>query len=309
MAYRDLSRNAFRNAQRLLDRTYNDTFEPVTTITRQDANDLAYQIGYDPNVTNYDGSSFNINNPQGYFNNGVETYPYSNDNSEIVETDLNQKYPNLNLTQEQQQKIDLIREPEPEKNFLEQELDMVKNQFSKDLTSLKKTWSKYGNWDFLKSLKSKSSSLVNIDAEAAVENDLIKFKQRLASKESTDNYTAVNKKGAIGKWQFTNGRLDDYMRENKTRFTRKDFLGSEQLQEKVYDWHVKNMIDYIKEHKLEKYIGTTIKGTEITLEGMLGGAHIGGNAGLRKYLKTGGTYNPDDGNKSISDYVKELGKK
>jgi hypothetical protein len=308
MAYRDLSRNAFRNAQRLLDRTYNDTFEPVTTITRQDADDLAYQMKLDPNVTNYDGSSFDINNPQGYFNNGVETYPYSNDNSEIVETDLNQKYPNFNLNKEQQQKIDLIREPEPEKTFLEQNLDMVKNQFSKDLTSLKKTFFTY-NWDFLKDLKSKSSSLVNIDAEAAVENDLIKFKQKLASKESTDNYKAVNKKGAIGKWQFTNARLDHYMKENNTRFTRKDFLDSEQIQEKVYNWHVKNIIDYIEEHKLEKYIGTTINGTEITLEGMLAGAHIGGNFGLRKYLKSGGTYNPDDGNTSISDYVKEFGKK
>ena len=66
MARSDLANNAFRNAQRLLDRTMDSTFEPVTTITRQDAEKLARDMKLDPTVTNLDGSPWNTNMNQEY---------------------------------------------------------------------------------------------------------------------------------------------------------------------------------------------------------------------------------------------------
>jgi len=66
MARSDLANNAFRNAQRLLDRTMDSTFEPVTTITRQDAEKLARAMKLDDTVTNLDGSPFSMNMNQEY---------------------------------------------------------------------------------------------------------------------------------------------------------------------------------------------------------------------------------------------------
>jgi len=81
MARSDLANNAFRNAQRLLD----NTFEPFTTITRQDATKLAQDMKLDDSVTNLDGSPFNLNMNQGY---EAEAIGYDTAESPITEEDL-----------------------------------------------------------------------------------------------------------------------------------------------------------------------------------------------------------------------------
>jgi len=71
------------------------------------------------------------------------------------------------------------------------------------------------------------------------------------------------------------------------------------------DWHFGDIQDRISSNGLEKYIGQNIGGVEITRDGMVAMAHLGGFNGMRQYLKSGGQYNPaDDNGTSLSDYAR-----
>tara|TARA_R100000995_G_scaffold79927_1_gene51316 strand:+ start:173 stop:943 length:771 start_codon:yes stop_codon:yes gene_type:complete len=121
------------------------------------------------------------------------------------------------------------------------------------------------------------------------------FKKNLAASESGGNPTnVVNYRGYMGKYQFGDARLTDYKNSTGETFTNQEFLNDLELQEKVYNWHDNDNREHITRNKLDKYIGTKIKGVEVTLEGMLAVSHLGGQTGLIKFLESGGSYNPDD---------------
>ena len=127
------------------------------------------------------------------------------------------------------------------------------------------------------------------------EKDRQSFKEELASSESGGHPTnVVNYRGYMGKYQFGNDRLTDYKNATEETFTNKEFLNNLELQEKVYDWHENDNREHITRNKLDKYIGTKIKGVEVTLEGMLAVSHLGGQTGLIRFLESGGDHNPDD---------------
>lgn len=70
-------------------------------------------------------------------------------------------------------------------------------------------------------------------------------------------------------------------------------------------WHFEDIQNRINSAGLDQYIGQTIGGVEITRDGMVAMAHLGGFGGLRQFLETGGRYNPaDDNGTSLSDYAR-----
>ena len=136
------------------------------------------------------------------------------------------------------------------------------------------------------------------------------FKEDLAMSESSGDYSAENKYGYIGKYQFGDARLQDFKDANKDfkDFSKKEFITNPSLQEDVFSWHVDDINSYIDSRELDKYIGKEIGGVTITREGLIAGAHLGGRTGLREFLETGMKIHGDEDEKDkegtyISDYI------
>jgi len=146
------------------------------------------------------------------------------------------------------------------------------------------------------------------------------FKEDLAMSESSGNYDAVNEQGYMGKYQFGDARLTDFLTANKgydkdldkdkkiIDVFKNDFINTPSLQEDVMTWHVDDINSYIDSRELDKYIGKKIGGVIITREGLIAGAHLGGRTGLRGFLETGMKIHSDEDHKDkegtyISDYI------
>lgn len=65
------------------------------------------------------------------------------------------------------------------------------------------------------------------------------------------------------------------------------------------------MRNLFKRRKYSKYLGRTINGIEITISGLVAGAHLKGIGGVRKFLK--GKDNADAYGTKISEYIKKFG--
>ena len=127
--------------------------------------------------------------------------------------------------------------------------------------------------------------------------------EKLAEKESTNNWNAKVEltkgscKGgqALGKWQFTTCHLETFRNNNKkAKFTNDQFLKSPDLQKAVMQWQLKSINKFINKNNLDKYIGRTINGVKVTREGLFAVAHLGGNGGLRQFLKSNGKLEESD---------------
>lgn len=130
--------------------------------------------------------------------------------------------------------------------------------------------------------------------------------ESLSRTESGGNYGIVNDQGYTGKYQFGDERLSDYQRATGEKFTKEQFRRDPKLQERVFDWHKKDIEKFALENGLDRYIGTTINGTPVTMDGIVAAAHLGGENGAKKFLETNGSYNPADSNGTrLSDYMSE----
>jgi hypothetical protein len=129
----------------------------------------------------------------------------------------------------------------------------------------------------------------------------------LARTESGGDYGVVNSEGFTGKYQFGQPRLDDFNRVNGTSYTTAQLRENPQLQEQVQNWHVKDITDHIRSNGLDQYIGQDVNGDGVpeSLGGMVAMAHLGGTAGMQRFLESGGRYNPADSNgTSLADYAR-----
>lgn len=154
------------------------------------------------------------------------------------------------------------------------------------------------------------------------------FKNALAASESggqpDDGYGAQNQRNFLGKWQFGERALADlgYVSRDSDLddndysggWTGKDgvnslndFLSSHTAQDNAIEAYLEKQWGYIRNLKLDDFLGETINGTLVTESGLLAGAHLGGVGGLRDYLRSGGTVNYDDGETAIGDYLDEFG--
>lgn len=129
------------------------------------------------------------------------------------------------------------------------------------------------------------------------------FRNALAASESGGNYGVVNDLGYTGRYQFGDARLTDFRRATGQDFTMDQFRTDPALQEQAYAWHVSDIDRAIQSNGLDKYIGQTIGGVPITLDGLRAIAHLGGVGGMTKFVTSGGAYNPADANgTSLADY-------
>jgi len=133
------------------------------------------------------------------------------------------------------------------------------------------------------------------------------FKEQMKKSESSGNYEVVNDEGFMGAYQFGDDRLTDFKSANNTNFTQAEFLNSPELQDKVFEWHVKDYKKRIKKAGLDSYIGKTINGVEVTEDGLVAVAHLGGFGGMRQFLKSNGKDDEADSNgTSMTEYLRKF---
>jgi hypothetical protein len=129
----------------------------------------------------------------------------------------------------------------------------------------------------------------------------IAFKEALAFKESGGDYTAINRFGYLGKYQFHSNTLKLMGIYDKQRF-----LEESELQEEAFFWYAARN-KWILRKDLRRSVGQRINGIEITESGILAAAHLAGAGNVKKYLRSGGTYGFEDAfGTSIEQYLKEF---
>jgi hypothetical protein len=136
--------------------------------------------------------------------------------------------------------------------------------------------------------------------------DISEYRKALIASESSGDVGAENPSGAVGLTQAMPDTLEDFKRETGLEFTPEQYANSRELQTQFQDWYEQKTINYIMDQGLDRYIGQTIKGVPITMSSMLGMAHLGGDYGMRKFIETGGRYDPDDGYTKLSDYGRKF---
>jgi hypothetical protein len=118
----------------------------------------------------------------------------------------------------------------------------------------------------------------------------------LAQAESGGRTDVINQYGYGGRMQFGQDRLNDAIAAGAAPqgTTVQAFAQNPQLQQQVEAWHFNDINNYIQSQGLGKYVGQTVGGAVVTPQGMLAAAHLGGKAGLKQFLESGGKYNPAD---------------
>jgi hypothetical protein len=128
------------------------------------------------------------------------------------------------------------------------------------------------------------------------------FRAALRMSESGGNHSIVNSEGYGGLYQWGQPRLDDYNRATGQGVTMEQFLSDPALQEQAQSWHEQDILG-----DLGPYVGTVVNGIVMDEAALIGMAHLGGTAGARKFIETGGRYDPADSNgTNLSDYARKF---
>lgn len=127
------------------------------------------------------------------------------------------------------------------------------------------------------------------------------FKEAVGFKESGSNYKVINEYGYMGKYQFGKGTLDLIGIYNT-----EEFINSPQLQEAAFYANASRN-KWILIRDIDRFVGKTINGVEVTESGILAAAHLAGPGSVKKYLRSwGGHAFSDAFGTSIRNYMKRF---
>ena len=132
--------------------------------------------------------------------------------------------------------------------------------------------------------------------------DMKSFAIKLKSSESSGKSDAQveldDGRKMTGAYQFSDARLKDFMKAEGMEFSTETFKRKPKLQEKVFEWHMKD---------IDSTIDKLDKSATMSRDGLRAVAHLGGKTGMKKFFKTKGKYNPADkfGTK-LSDYYNKF---
>lgn len=138
----------------------------------------------------------------------------------------------------------------------------------------------------------------------------------LAYRESGNRSWIVNRYGYMGLYQMGRAALVDagYM-TSSGQWTGKNgatsqaaFLASPTIQTAAINDYNRVQWGYITRMGLDRYVGQTIGGVQITESGLLAGAHLLGAGNLATFLRSDGATVPRDGNRvPITQYIAAFG--
>ena len=134
------------------------------------------------------------------------------------------------------------------------------------------------------------------------------YRASLIGTESGGNWAAQNnetgaggQKGHYGRVQFGRARLQEAMNAGAIPqgVTPEQFMASPDLQVAAENWHFGDL-----ESQLSDLVGTVVNGKPMDMAALVAMGHLGGAGGARRYVATGGAYNPSDAyGTSLSDYA------
>lgn len=137
-------------------------------------------------------------------------------------------------------------------------------------------------------------------------------KDVLGMRESSNDYTAENSLGYVGKYQFGGGALQDLGYKKGGEWTGKDginskedFLASPEAQESAMDAWVPILKKRIKSYGLDAYIGEEFEGVVVTEDGLVAASHLVGAKGVKDMFDTGVV--PEDANQTKATEYLRLG--
>ena len=125
-----------------------------------------------------------------------------------------------------------------------------------------------------------------------------KMKQSESGGRDDVQITIDDGRKMTGGYQFGDARLADYKKANKTKFSTEQFKNDADLQEKVFQWHIAD---------IDKTITKLPGSDKMSLDGLRAVAHLGGKGGMKKFVTTGGKYDPaDQFGTRLSDYYNKF---
>jgi len=141
------------------------------------------------------------------------------------------------------------------------------------------------------------------------------FYAALAQRESRGDHTVVNQFGFMGLYQMGPAALQDvgYM-DGSGNWTgrdgirsQNDFLNNRTVQEKaIREYHVK-LWSYLPPD-VQGCIGRTVKGINVTKSGLVAAAHLRGQGGITRLIRSDGQDDdPDEIGTLCSEYLKQFG--
>ncbi|WMI67629.1 peptidoglycan-binding protein LysM [Mangrovimonas sp. YM274] len=129
----------------------------------------------------------------------------------------------------------------------------------------------------------------------------IGFKEAIAFKESRGNYFTVNTLGYLGKYQFGAETLKLIGIYNPNQF-----LYNPELQEKAFLANAERN-KWILRKDIQRFVGTTVNGINVTESGILAAAHLAGPGSVKKFLRSSGVHNFKDAyGTSVKYYMKRF---
>lgn len=150
----------------------------------------------------------------------------------------------------------------------------------------------------------KIDGIVSVDDDNSIKNDdglktFEMFIDAIAFKESSDDYSVVNRYGYMGRYQIGHLAMEDL-----GIYGRGDFLENHKLQDIAFISLLK-INKYRLRKEIEIFVGKTIDGVFITESGVLSAAHLVGASSVKKFLYNG--LEKKDGNGvSVKTYLKNF---
>ena len=126
------------------------------------------------------------------------------------------------------------------------------------------------------------------------------FLNDIGFRESSNNYTIVNKWGYMGKYQFGKETL----RAIGISVSKEEFLSNPNLQEQAMYLLLKHNHKNLK-NVIEKYNYTTVHGVYVTESGILAAGHLAGAGNVRKWFRRGIDFKDGKGTK-LTSYLKRF---
>jgi hypothetical protein len=129
--------------------------------------------------------------------------------------------------------------------------------------------------------------------------DELSFIKRLTQSESRGDSNAEiiieDGRRYVGALQFGDARLQDYKTATGSSFTQDAFKADKALQDKVAAWHIADIDKAID--------GLGLNTDGFNRDGLRAVAHLGGKSGMKKFVMSGGEYDPSDNlGTSLKDY-------
>ena len=152
----------------------------------------------------------------------------------------------------------------------------------------------------------KVTQFINYLEEKRYQQEFENFINQLGYDESRNDWTCINRIGALGEWQFMTSTLKwlGYGHITTKAFKKDSTIFPPKLQRQVLEELI-HTNTIIMNNYINDFDGLEIRGIKITKAGIIAACHLGGARSVKLYLSTNGNLNRRDIlGTSIENYLK-----